>query len=248
MYSYFTGQRVPLRQPYAGKLVFAAFSGSHQDAIAKGMRWRESHDGVWDVPYLPIDPKDIGREYEGEIIRINSQSGKGGVGYVLENMYDLRLPALLKDKFVKIVKHISEMERKELKPAEVYELFLNTYLRNEKYFSLSEVDYRLNNGIDAEVLLTDNQSGKTVKLLGHGNGRLNAVSNILKNYLTVAFKMKDYDQQALVEKAGTSSKAITYISVEAGGKIGWGVGVHDDSNSSSVRALCAALNNLLDAQ
>jgi 2-isopropylmalate synthase len=116
-------------------------------------------------------------------------------------------------------------------------------LRNEKYFSLSEVDYRLTDGIDAEVLLKDNQKETTARLLGHGNGRLDAVSNILKNYFGIAYKMNAYEQQALMEKAGTSSKAITYINIEAEGKAVWGVGVHDDSNSSSVRALCAALNN-----
>lgn len=247
IYTYLTGMKIPPRQPYAGELVFAAFSGSHQDAIAKGMRCREENGGgVWKVPYLPIDPKDIGREYEKDVIRINSQSGKGGVGYILESAYELNLPARLKEAFSKVVKKVSDTERRELKASEVYKLFLDTYLENERYFSLSEVDYRLNNGIDAEVLLTDKRTGRALKLSGHGNGRLDAVSNILKTYTGISYKLNGYEQHALSE--GTSSKAITYLSIEAEGESFWGAGVHDDSNSASVRALCAALENLLSAR
>lgn len=247
MYTYLTGMKVPVRQPYAGELVFAAFSGSHQDAIAKGMQYREEkHPTVWNVPYLPLDPKDVGREYEKDVIRINSQSGKGGVGYVLENVYELDLPARLREAFSKVVKHISDTEHRELRPSEIYDLFLATYLGVDSYFSLSEVDYRLNDGIDAEVLLTDKKKGEAVTLVGHGNGRLNAVSNILKEYTGLPYKMKGYEQHALSE--GTASKAISYICIGYDGETFWGVGVHDDSNSASVRALCAAINNLLSSR
>ncbi len=249
MYTYLTGMKIPARQPYAGELVFAAFSGSHQDAIAKGMRYREEHRlPGWNVPYLPLDPRDIGREYEKDVIRINSQSGKGGVGYILESAYALNLPARLKEAFAKVVKSVSDAGHKELKPSEIYELFLDTYLRRDSYFTLSEVDYRLNDGIDAEVLLTDKKAGKVLKIQGHGNGRLDAVSNILKNYIGIPYTMNGYEQHALSEGAGTSSKAITYLSIESGGKSYWGAGVHDDSNSASVRALCAAINNFLSAR
>ena len=242
-YTFLTGMPIPPRQPYAGELVFAAFSGSHQDAIAKGLRWRRTHDGVWNVPYLPVDPHDIGREYERDVIRINSQSGKGGVGYILENAYSLKLPARLKEAFSRVVKKVSDEGHRELPPAEMYELFLDTYLRNEKYFSLSEVDYRMREGMDAEVLLSDNRTGEIRRLTGHGNGRLDAVANILKAYTGIPFSLNGYEQHALTE--GTSAKAITYLRVTADGESGWGAGVHDDSSSASVRALCAALNNLL---
>ena len=249
MYSYFTGMKIPARQPYAGEMVFAAFAGSHQDAIAKGMRYREKNpETVWNVPYLPIDPRDIGREYEKYVIRINSQSGKGGVAFILESEYELHLPARLKEAFSQVVKNVSDKGHKELKASELYELFLDTYLRSEAYFSMSEVDYRQNNGIDAEVLLTDKKRGVTKKLTGHGNGRLDAVSNILQEYLGVSYTMNGYEQHALSEGKGTSSKAITYLSIGTGGTSFWGAGVHDDSNSASVRALCAAINNFLASQ
>ena len=243
MYSRLTGMRIPERQPYAGELVFAAFSGSHQDAIAKGLKWREAHpQAAWNVPYLPVDPRDIGREYEKDVIRINSQSGKGGVGYVLESRYALKLPARLKEAFSKVVKRVTDEGHKELQPAEIHELFLDTYLRNRRYFSLSEPHYRQREGIDAEAVLTDGR-GETHALSGHGNGRLDAVSNMLKAYLGIPYSLNGYEQHALTE--GSSSKAITYLGV-AEGEIGcWGVGVHDDSTTSSVLALCAALNNLL---
>ena len=245
-YSYLTGMDIPVRQPYAGELVFAAFSGSHQDAIAKGLRWRKQHDGeIWNVPYLPVDPRDIGREYEKDVIRINSQSGKGGVGYILESAYALKLPALLKEAFSRVVKKVTDEGHKELRPSEIYQLFIDTYLNNERYFSLAEVDYRLNEGIDAEVLLTDKKTGNTHRLTGHGNGRLDAVANILADYTGISFSMNGYEQHALTQKAGTSSKAITYLSIVSDGVSRWGAGVHDDSTSSSIRALCAALNNLL---
>lgn len=247
LYTRLTGMPVPVRQPYAGGLVFAAFSGSHQDAIAKGLKWRRAHeDAVWSVPYLPIDPRDIGREYERDVIRINSQSGKGGVGYILESAYALKLPARLKEAFSGVVKRVSDEGHKELRPAEIRELFLDTYLRGEQYFSLAEADYRYQKeGIDAEVVLADKRTGKTHRLTGHGNGRLDAVSNILRAYTGIPYSMNGYEQQALTEGKGTSSKAITYLSVVADGDSCWGAGVHDDSTTSAIRALCAALNNLL---
>lgn len=249
MYTYLTGMKIPTRQPYAGELVFTAFSGSHQDAIAKGIRYREEHRlPVWNVPYLPLDPRDVGRGYEKDVIRINSQSGKGGVGYILETTYALNLPARLKEAFAKVVKSVSDAGRKELKPSEVYELFWDTYLRNEAYFTLSEIDYRLKDGIDAEVLLTDKKANKVLKLCGHGNGRLDAVSNILRTYIGISYTMNGYEQHALSEDAGTSSKAVTYLSIESDGKTYWGAGIHDDSNSASVRALCAAINNFLSVR
>ena len=129
LYERITDMRVYERQPYSGKLVFAAFSGSHQDAIAKGMKWREEKDpDHWTVPYLPIDPKDIGREYESDVIRINSQSGKGGIGFLLQQHYGFDLPAKMRESFGYLVKGVSDHMHKELKPKEVYDIFVKSYI------------------------------------------------------------------------------------------------------------------------
>ena len=127
-YEQFTTLKISPRQPYAGELVFAAFSGSHQDAIAKGMHWRAEHGGVWDVPYLPIDPRDVGRIYDSDVIRINSQSGKGGVGYVLEQCYDIKLPSKMRESMSALAKHVSDEQHKELKPQELFKLFCDQFL------------------------------------------------------------------------------------------------------------------------
>ena len=127
-YEQYTGMHVDMRSPYSGALVFAAFSGSHQDAIAKGMKYREEHDCEhWTVPYLPLDPKDIGREYEADVIRINSQSGKGGVGYILEHNFGLNLPAKMREAMGYAAKEVSDHSHKELLPKEIFELFKSRY-------------------------------------------------------------------------------------------------------------------------
>ncbi len=247
MYTYFTGMKIPPRQPYAGELVFAAFSGSHQDAIAKAMRYREENGlSVWNVPYLPIDPRDIGREYEKDVIRINSQSGKGGVGYILESGYDLRLPARLKEAFAKIVKNVSDSEHKELKPSEIHALFMEKFIETRAYFTLTEVQYRRRNGVGVVLLLTDKKTNAEKRVSGHGNGRLDAVSNALKEYFGFCYTINGYEQHALSE--GSSSKAISYICVTSEGESFWGAGIDDDSTTASVNALCAAINNLLSVR
>ena len=242
-YTYLTGMKIPPRQPYAGELVFAAFSGSHQDAIAKGMRYREKTGAkIWNVPYLPIDPRDIGREYEKDVIRINSQSGKGGVGYILESAYEMHLPARLKEAFSEIVKSVSDSEHKELKPSEIYRLFVEHFIENTSRLDVLQVRFRQQEKITATVSILDAE-GKSREICAEGNGRLDAVSNALKNYLGIPYLMNGYEQHAL--SAGSSSKAITYLSIENGGKSYWGAGIHDDGTTASVNALCAAINNLL---
>ena len=242
-YTYLTGMKIPPRQPYAGELVFAAFSGSHQDAIAKGMRYREKTGAkIWNVPYLPVDPRDIGREYEKDVIRINSQSGKGGVGYILESAYEMHLPARLKEAFSEIVKSVSDSEHKELKPSEIYRLFVEHFIENTSRLDVSQVRFRQQEKITATVSILDAE-GKSREICAEGNGRLDAVSNALKNYLGIPYLMNGYEQHAL--SAGSSSKAITYLSIENGGKSYWGAGIHDDGTTASVNALCAAINNLL---
>lgn len=241
LYKTFTGMPVSPRQPYGGELVFAAFSGSHQDAIAKGMRYRREHGSEkWTVPYLPIDPKDVGREYDSDVIRINSQSGKGGVGYILEENYGLKLPRAMKEAMSYCAKDISDKKHKELKPAELYEIFNENFVDDRTVFDIGECHYKQINGIIADVSIK--VDGKIAVVEANGNGRLDAVSNALKKYFGVYYTLKGYEQHAL--SSGSSSKAISYIAVEYEGKTYWGAGVHEDIIRSSIKALCSALNSL----
>lgn len=244
LYQTYTDMRISPRQPYAGELVFAAFSGSHQDAIAKGMRFREeTHRTVWDVPYLPIDPKDVGREYDSDVIRINSQSGKGGVGYILEHAYGLKLPARMKEAVSYAVKHESDVLHKELKAEEIFGVFGKRFLSPRSVFSLGEVHYRQENGITATVQVVEGEKKTVVEATG--NGRLDAVSNALKKHFGVQFNLTGYEQHAL--SSGSFAQAISYLGVETKERIYWGAGENSDITLASVQALVSALNNLLSA-
>ena len=244
LYQTYTDMRISPRQPYAGELVFAAFSGSHQDAIAKGMRFREeTHRTVWDVPYLPIDPKDVGREYDSDVIRINSQSGKGGVGYILEHAYGLKLPARMKEAVSYAVKHESDVLHKELKAEEIFGVFGKRFLSPRRVFSLGEVHYRQENGITATVQVVEGEKKTVVEATG--NGRLDAVSNALKKHFGVQFNLTGYEQHAL--SSGSFAQAISYLGVETKERICWGAGENSDITLASVQALVSALNNLLSA-
>ena len=244
LYQTYTDMRISPRQPYAGELVFAAFSGSHQDAIAKGMRFREeTHRTVWDVPYLPIDPKDVGREYDSDVIRINSQSGKGGVGYILEHAYGLKLPARMKEAVSYAVKHESDVLHKELKAEEIFGVFGKRFLSPRSVFSLGEVHYRQENGITATVQVVEGEKKTVVEATG--NGRLDAVSNALKKHFGVQFNLTGYEQHAL--SSGSFAQAISYLGVETKERICWGAGENSDITLASVQALVSALNNLLSA-
>ena len=245
LYQSYTGMRISPRQPYAGELVFAAFSGSHQDAIAKGMRFREeTKRTVWDVPYLPIDPKDVGREYDSDVIRINSQSGKGGVGYILEHAYGLKLPARMKEAVSYAVKHESDVLHKELKAEEIFGVFQRRFLSPRGRFSLGQVHYRQENGITAIVEVVEGDARTQVEATG--NGRLDAVSNALKKYFGVQYDLTGYEQHAL--SSGSFAQAISYLGVEAKEHIYWGAGENSDITIASVQALVSALNNLLEAK
>lgn len=244
LYQNFTNMRISPRQPYAGELVFAAFSGSHQDAIAKGMRFREETGRVvWDVPYLPIDPKDVGREYDSDVIRINSQSGKGGVGYILEHAYGIKLPARMKEAVSYAVKHESDVRHKELKAEEIFEVFGSKFLSPRGHFSLGDVHYAQENGITARVEVVE--GGRRTVVEATGNGRLDAVSNALKRHFGVQYDLTGYEQHAL--SSGSFAQAISYLGVEANGRTYWGAGENSDISIASVQALVSALNNLLDA-
>ena len=242
LYRTFTGMAINPRQPYAGELVFAAFSGSHQDAIAKGMEWREKKNlDIWNVPYLPIDPHDVGRQYDADVIRINSQSGKGGVGYILQKSYGINMPARMKEVMGYAAKDVSDKLHKELHPDEIYKIFREHFLDGRKTFDVIECHYKQTGGITATVTVL--KDAKMTDVTAEGNGRLNAVSNALKKFLGVEYTLTDYEEHALTQRS--SSKAISYVGIERGGKSFWGAGVDEDIITSSVKALVSAINNLL---
>ncbi|MBE6547365.1 MAG: 2-isopropylmalate synthase [Ruminococcaceae bacterium] len=240
LYERVTRMHVYERQPYAGKLVFAAFSGSHQDAIAKGMKWREEkHLDTWTVPYLPIDPSDVGRQYETDVIRINSQSGKGGIGYLLEHNFGYIVPQKMREDVGYTVKSVSDHAHAELSPAEVLEVFTNTYVNINAPIEL--VDYHFVRNPDMNVILTVKVDGEKKDFMATGNGRLDAVSNAVKNSLGIKYSDLTYEEHAL--SVGSTSQAVTYMSItlENGKKV-WGVGIHDDIIASSINALFSAIN------
>ena len=245
-YEEYTGMHIDMRSPYGGSLVFAAFSGSHQDAIAKGMHYREEHDcPTWTVPYLPIDPTDIGRRYEADVIRINSQSGKGGVGYILEQNFGLNLPAKMREAMGYAAKDSSDHQHKELQPQEIFNLFKEKFEDITTPFNISEVHFKQHNGIIAEV--TVECEGKSVVAIAAGNGRLNAVSNALKNQFRLEYDLTTYQEHALEQSS--SSKAIAYVGIRSkDGEHYWGAGVDQDIIRASINALLTAINNMVNAK
>lgn len=241
-YEEYTGMQINERSPYSGALVFAAFSGSHQDAIAKGMKYRENGDREhWTVPYLPIDPTDIGRCYDADVIRINSQSGKGGVGYILEQHFGLKLPKKMREAMGYAAKDVSDINHKELKPEEIFTIFKNTFEGIKKPYDITEVHFKQHNGIIAEVTTTF--EGKTNVIIASGNGRLNAVSNALKKHYRMDYQLVTYEEHAL-EKS-SSSRAIAYVGIQdKAGKLYWGAGVDADIIRASIDALLTAVNHM----
>ena len=245
-YEEYTGMHIDMRSPYGGSLVFAAFSGSHQDAIAKGMHYREEHDcPTWTVPYLPIDPTDIGRRYEADVIRINSQSGKGGVGYILEQNFGLNLPAKMREAMGYAAKDSSDHQHKELQPQEIFNLFKEKFEDITTPFNISEVHFKQHNGIIAEVAVEC--EGKSVVAIAAGNGRLNAVSNALKNQFRLEYDLTTYQEHALEQSS--RSKAIAYVGIRSkDGEHYWGAGVDQDIIRASINALLTAINNMVNAK
>lgn len=240
-YEKYTGMTVDMRSPYSGALVFAAFSGSHQDAIAKGMKYRENHmEEPWTVPYLPIDPKDIGREYEADVIRINSQSGKGGVGYILEHNFGLNLPAKMREAMGYAAKAVSDEKHKELMPQEIFELFKEKFEDVKTPYNITEVHFKQHNGIIAEV--TVDYKGESKVAIAAGNGRLNAVSNALKKQFRLEYDLMVYTEHALEQSS--SSRAIAYVGIkDKQDRMFWGAGVDQDIIRASINALLTAINH-----
>lgn len=242
IYERVTRMHVYERQPYSGKLVFAAFSGSHQDAIAKGMKWRkEKNSENWNVPYLPIDPTDLGRVYEADVIRINSQSGKGGIGYLLETQFAMVLPMKMREDFGYHVKSISDHAHKELLPKEVYDILMKDYVNIESNLKVTEAHYVQQNGIEASV--TGEFNGNKFTASANGNGRLDAVSNAIKTVIGDTYVLESYTEHAL--EVSSKSQAASYVGIkDENGKITWGVGIDSDIIVSSIKALVSAINRM----
>ncbi len=239
LYERVTNMHVYERSPYTGKLVFAAFSGSHQDAIAKGMKFRkEQGDGMWTVPYLPLNPEDIGRKYDGDVIRINSQSGKGGIGYILQTKYGFDLPAKFREDLGYTVKDVSDKAHKELSPREVLEIFQSTYVNIEAPIKLFENHFIQRDGISTEISIE--REGVKKVYHGHGNGRLDAVSNAIKKHFEIDFKVVCYEEHSL--QMGSNSQAVAYVGIETEDGTVFGAGIKDDIIDASVQALISAVN------
>ena len=241
VYERVTRMKVSPRQPYAGDLVFTAFSGSHQDAIAKGMAWREEHDcKTWTVPYLPIDPQDVGRRYDSDVIRINSQSGKGGVNYILKQSYGIKLPEKMREEVGYMVKDVSDKAHQELTPDVVYRIFEDHYISAKPIFSVDECHFKQEDGIVAEATIHQNDNNH--KITGVGNGRLDAVSNAIKHYFGISYELAFYEEHSLTK--GSSSRAVAYVGVICNKKKYWGVGIDADIIKASIQALVVAVNKL----
>ena len=241
VYERVTRMHVYERTPYAGSLVFAAFSGSHQDAIAKGMTWRKEkqlHD--WTCPYIPIDPHDIGRTYDADVIRINSQSGKGGIGFLLEQNYGYNLPAKMREALGYKVKSVSDHNHKELSAGEVLHIFEDTFLNKSKPLSVIEAHFAQVNGITATVTLDLNGQRKVVTSVG--NGRLDAMANAIQSATGMDFHLETYSEHSLDE--GSTSRAASYVGLEWGdGIVTWGAGTDTDIIVAGIHALVSAINN-----
>ena len=241
-YEHLTGMSVGYRQPYSGQLVFAAFSGSHQDAISKGMKFREeTQQHQWTVPYLPLDPHDVNREYETDVIRINSQSGKGSISYILEHNFGYTLPKEMAAEVGYFIKEISDHAHKELTPAEILVSFQHEYQNKDMPIALQDVTWVRENGYTAaDVTLAIHN--ETFYLSAKGNGPLDAVSNVLKiANPAIKYHFVDYEEHAL--ETNSDSKASAYIVIaDESGRRYWGVGVDSDITMASVYALITAVN------
>ena len=241
-----TRMHVYERAPYAGALVFAAFSGSHQDAIAKGMKYRSKNKlHQWTVPYIPIDPKDIGRTYDADVIRVNSQSGKGGIGYLLEQTYGYNLPKKMREHFSYLCKDISDHAHKELKPEEVLEIFTENYLNLSGQIGVTDFEFERENDV-VRINITFMKNGEETELEAEGNGSLSAINNALKAYTGAEYTLQVFTQHSM-QGQGSHSVAASYIGLETpDGQLHWGVGTDTDVIKASTNALLSAFHNMVE--
>jgi 2-isopropylmalate synthase len=207
------------------------------------MKWREDEERqYWTVPYLLIDPKDIGREYEGDIIRINSQSGKGGIGYLLQQYYGLDMPAKMRENFGYKVKDESDKMHKEIMPNEIYDIFNKEYVNISAPLAFN--NYRPTQGDHYETIVSIRIENEVHEFTGVGNGRLDAISNVLQTQLEIQYKDLVYKEHAL--EIGSKSNAVSYVGITAmDGTVYWGCGIDPDIMTSSVKALFSAVNNMV---
>ena len=243
-YERLTDMQVSMREPYAGELVFTAFSGSHQDAISKGMAHRErTGEHQWTVPYLPIDPKDVGRTYDSDVIRINSQSGKGGVAYVLKQNFGIVMPEKMREEVGYLMKGVSDHAHAELSPQEMLDVFRKHYCNPKRTFRITECHFQQKDGIIASV--TIEQDGISEVVEANGNGRLNAVNNAVKKYFDISYSLDVYEEHSLTRNS--SSKAMAYVGITQDEKKRyWGVGTDEDIIKFSVQALENAVNHMIE--
>jgi 2-isopropylmalate synthase len=242
VYERSTGMTVPPRQPYAGELVFTAFSGSHQDAIKKGLAEREKIPGAhWDVPYLTIDPADIGREYR-EVIRVNSQSGKGGVAYLLESEFGIVLPKDMQREFGPIANNAVDKLGREVSGAELKAMFWKEYVERNEPWSLASFETESKNGV-VKCRAKFSRDSQPVEFFGEGNGPLAALVHGFSQVGVARFEITNYSEHAL--SSGEAAAAIAYIQIKtADGQSRWGAGVDTNIELASVKAVLSALNRL----
>lgn len=248
-YEILTGMKVHERTPYAGDLVFTAFSGSHQDAISKGMAWREEGKSGerWDVPYLPIDPADVGREYESDVIRINSQSGKGGVAFVMDTFYGFKLPKGMHKEFADVIQKISEQQG-EVAPEQIMEEFKKNYLERKEpmHFRKCRItDTETGDGefaTLAKVTYSDHGIEKTFE--GVGNGPIDAVQRGMEDALGIQIKVLDYSEHALASGSGAEAASYIHLVDQVTGKATYGVGISSNITRASLRGIFSAVNRL----
>ncbi|MDK8822864.1 2-isopropylmalate synthase [Corynebacterium coyleae] len=248
--------RVPERHPYGGDLVFTAFSGSHQDAINKGLdalaqtvrpdatsedvTWDELRDTTWEVPYLPIDPKDVGRTYEA-VIRVNSQSGKGGVAYIMKTDHGINMPKAMQPEFSAVVQNITDSEGGEVNSKNMWDIFAQTYLDLDTPLDLASyrIDAAEEEGEDTQVSAVVAYEGARREVQGSGNGPIAAFANALEQ-IGIDFEVQDYSQRA--RTAGDDADAACYIYADVDGTSAWGVGIAGSTTRASLEAIVSAVN------
>ena len=233
------------RHPYAGDLVFTAFSGSHQDAIKKGFdSMRDTNNPIWEVPYLPIDPSDVGRTYE-EVVRVNSQSGKGGVAYLLERDHGLSMPRRLQIEFSQIIQKIADETGKEISRLEIWETFQETYFKTKSTYNFIEHHIESSSkhkNQEDSIKIKLLKENKEHKIKGVGNGPIDAFINALKRDLDLSVKVLDYHQHAI--STGSDAKAVAYIEIQIEGKSSWGVGMHANTVIAGLLSVISGLNKI----
>ena len=245
IYERLTRMTVHPRHPYAGSLVYTAFSGSHQDAIRKGMERMKEHPDRWEVPYLHIDPKDVGRTYD-PIVRINSQSGKGGVAFILEQNFGLYLPKAFQQHFSVVITKLSDVNHKDIEPQIIFDEFIKEYVNITEPIELvsyKEAATGNEDEVAVEAVIKDNGTEKTIAATG--NGIVDAFSHALGKYIGIAFEIVNYSEHSM--EYGTKSRAISYIQISTEkGEVSYGAGISSNITESSLRAVVSAANKMID--